>query len=185
MTILRPQNSQTALLAQASQFLFEKSFTKMGIPYSKQINAAFDQVTPLVASAYEVLETTKNIAILLAFIQVFVAILLFFILAALIGLLFTMNPDLEMERRALVTPVMQWLASWVLEPSGKRRSFIIVILLLLAIVVAVICGAIYYPRIIQEESQEDDEVVEDGGSKDGSTRKGKDIDAIKRGDVKQ
>jgi len=142
----------------------------MGIPYSREINAAFEQVTPLVASAYKVLETTKNIAILLAFIQVFVAVLLFLILVALIGLIYTMNPDLEMERRALVTPVMQWLASWVLNTSSKRRSFIIVIFLFLTIVIAVICGAIYYPRITQEPD-EDDEVVEGGGSKDNSAKK--------------
>lgn len=48
----------------------------MGIPYSKQIHSAFDQVTPLVAAGFEVLKTTKNIAILLACLQVFVALVL-------------------------------------------------------------------------------------------------------------
>lgn len=48
----------------------------MGIPYSKQIHSAFDQVTPLVAAGFEVLKTTKNIAILLACLQVFVALIL-------------------------------------------------------------------------------------------------------------
>ena len=41
----------------------------MGLPYSKQINEAFDQVTPLVAEGFKVLETTKNISILLATMQ--------------------------------------------------------------------------------------------------------------------
>lgn len=85
----------------------------MGIPYSKQINAAFDQVTPLVAAGFEVLETTKNISILLAAIQVLTVVFLAFILLALIGLLFTLNPDLHAERDELVTPAMRWLGGWI------------------------------------------------------------------------
>lgn len=85
----------------------------MGIPYSREINAAFDQVTPLVAAGFEVLQTTKNIAILLACIQVFTTIILILVLLSLLGLLYTMNPDLEKERQQLVTPVMHWLADWV------------------------------------------------------------------------
>jgi hypothetical protein len=96
----------------------------MGLPYSKQINAAFDQVTPLVAAGFEVLQTTKDIAILLAVIQVLVAFTLILILLALIALLFTVNPDLENERRQLVTPVMQWLASWVFK-YGRVASWIL------------------------------------------------------------
>lgn len=48
----------------------------MGIPYSKQINLAFDQVTPLVAAAFKVLQTTRNITYLLAAIQVLTAVFL-------------------------------------------------------------------------------------------------------------
>ena len=66
----------------------------MGIPYSKQINAAFDQVTPLVAESFKALETTKNIIILLAVIQVLTVILLSLILTVLVALLITCNPDL-------------------------------------------------------------------------------------------
>ncbi|KAI0129458.1 hypothetical protein BJ170DRAFT_680958 [Xylariales sp. AK1849] len=87
----------------------------MGIPYSKQINYAFDQVTPLVAAGFEVLKTTKNIAILLAFVQVFTAAVLSLIFFALLGVLWSTNPDLEEERHQIVTPVMKWLASWVVE----------------------------------------------------------------------
>ncbi|KAI4141421.1 MAG: hypothetical protein LQ340_007653, partial [Diploschistes diacapsis] len=89
----------------------------MGIPYSKEIKQAFveldkayGQVTPLVAAAYEVLETTKNISLLLAGIQVLTVLLLALILLALVGLLVTMNPELEKEREEFVTPVVKWLA---------------------------------------------------------------------------
>jgi hypothetical protein len=81
----------------------------MGIPYSRQINTAFDQVTPLVAQGFEVLETTKNIAVLLAWIQVLTVVLLALILIALAALLVTMNPDLSHERQAFVTPIMKIL----------------------------------------------------------------------------
>ena len=91
----------------------------MGIPYSKEINRAFDelgkaygQITPLVAAAYDVLESTKNISLLLAGIQVLTVILLALILLALVGMLITLNPDLEEDRAQFVTPVVHWLAGW-------------------------------------------------------------------------
>ncbi|EME39064.1 hypothetical protein DOTSEDRAFT_114162, partial [Dothistroma septosporum NZE10] len=87
----------------------------MGIPYSKQINAAFDQVTPLVAEGFEVLQTTRNITFLLAEIQVATVLLLFCILVTMMMLLVTMNPDLERERQSLITPVMKWLCSWMMD----------------------------------------------------------------------
>lgn len=67
----------------------------MGIPYSREINAAFEQVTPLVAAGFKVLRTTKNISIVLAIIQVLTVVFLGLILLALIALLYTVNPDLE------------------------------------------------------------------------------------------
>jgi len=69
----------------------------MGIPYSRQINAAFEQVTPLVAAGFKVLRTTRDISILLAVIQVLTVILLGFILVALVLLLYCVNPDLEIR----------------------------------------------------------------------------------------
>ena len=69
----------------------------MGLPYSRQINAAFDQVTPLVAAGFKVLRTTRDISILLAVIQVLTVILLTFILFALVLLLYSVNPDLEVR----------------------------------------------------------------------------------------
>ncbi|KAF5980435.1 hypothetical protein FCOIX_4819 [Fusarium coicis] len=87
----------------------------MGMPYSKQVHAAFDQVTPLVAAGFEVLRTTKNIAVFLAFLQVFITLILTLTLFAILAVIYSVNQDLEEERRALVTPCMQWIASWVLE----------------------------------------------------------------------
>jgi hypothetical protein len=92
----------------------------MGIPYSKQINIAFDHVAPLVAAGFVVLQTTRNITYLLAAIQVLTALFLFFILVTLLALIITVNPELEYEREVLVTPVVReivefgrWYAWWV------------------------------------------------------------------------
>ena len=76
----------------------------MGIPYSREINAAFEQVTPLVAAGYKVLRTTKNISIILAIIQVLTVIFLGLILLALVALLYTVNPDLEVRSPKLTSP---------------------------------------------------------------------------------
>ncbi|KAF4553676.1 Hypothetical protein D9617_6g094070 [Elsinoe fawcettii] len=95
----------------------------MGIPYSKQINAAFDQVTPLVAAGFQVLQTTKNISILLAAIQVLTVLLLALIQATLLVLLITVNPDLENERTQLVTPVMKWVAGIMIRIANQKKTF--------------------------------------------------------------
>ena len=85
----------------------------MGMPYSKQINAAFDQVTPLVAEGYKVLETIKNLAVLLAWIQVLTVARLGGLAVLLLALLVTLNPDLADERRLLVTPAVRRLCARV------------------------------------------------------------------------
>ncbi|TVY73582.1 hypothetical protein LSUE1_G008591 [Lachnellula suecica] len=87
----------------------------MGIPYSKQINLAFDHVTPLVAAGFEVLQRTKNITYLLAAIQVLTVILLGLILITLLALIITVSPDLEYERQALVTPAVKGFADFILQ----------------------------------------------------------------------
>lgn len=69
----------------------------MGLPYSRQINAAFEQVTPLVAAGFKVLRTTRDISILLAIIQVLTVFLLFLILLALVVIIYCVNPDLEVR----------------------------------------------------------------------------------------
>jgi hypothetical protein len=86
----------------------------MGIPYSRQINLAFDQVTPLVAAGFKVLQTTRNITFLLAAIQVLTAVFLGLILITLLALVITVSPDLEYERQVLVTPVAKRLAGSVM-----------------------------------------------------------------------
>lgn len=69
----------------------------MGIPYSRQINAAFEQVTPLVAAGFKVLRTTRDISILLAVIQVLTVALLGLILLGIVALAYCVNPDLEVR----------------------------------------------------------------------------------------
>jgi hypothetical protein len=69
----------------------------MGIPYSREINAAFEQVTPLVAAGFKVLKTTRNISILLAVIQVLTVFLLALILCVLLLVVYSVNPDLEVR----------------------------------------------------------------------------------------
>jgi hypothetical protein len=86
----------------------------MGIPYSRQINAAFEQVTPLVAAGFKVLQTTRDISIALAVIQVLTVVFLFLILLALIGVLYCVNPDLEVR-----TDLLRWWVGREKEGCGK------------------------------------------------------------------
>lgn len=85
----------------------------MGIPYSKEINFALDQVAPLVAAGFVVLRTTKNISILLMILQILTVLLLGLLLLAAFGIILSVNPDLAAERKALVTPVVKWIAAWI------------------------------------------------------------------------
>jgi hypothetical protein len=91
----------------------------MGIPYSKQINSAFHQVTPLVSEGFRVLQTIRDIAVLVAVIQLFAFFFLGWISLAALGLLVTLNPDLEAERQAFVTPAVKWFSSWLLDPEYR------------------------------------------------------------------
>lgn len=86
----------------------------MGIPYSRQINAAFEQVTPLVAAGFKVLQTTRDISIILAVIQVLTVIFLFLILLALFALLYTVNPDLKVRASLPSSPAISPLDAFVL-----------------------------------------------------------------------
>ncbi|KAI6909812.1 hypothetical protein D0869_08399 [Hortaea werneckii] len=115
----------------------------MGIPYSKEINQAFDQVAPLVAATLDVLQTSKNITYLLAAVQVLNAVLLLVAVVSLLGLLITVNPDLAEERRALVTPVVKHLASWVM-PGSEGRWYLRVVAWSIATVWLVGCTATAY-----------------------------------------
>ena len=152
----------------------------MGIPYSREINAAFSQVTPLVQSAYEVLDTTKNIAVFLAYLQVLIAVTLLLILFCMIGLLFTLNPDLEKERQLLVTPVMKWIAGWSVTSSGHRKSIAGGLVTLFLLAGAGFWFYVYYVRNVE------DPTIENGvADPPESEMKGEDVEAIKRGEAKQ
>ena len=87
----------------------------MGALYSLEIHAAIDQLTSLVAAV----QTTKNIFIFLAAIQVIKVIILALILLAMLALLVTMNQDLEDERAAVVTPAVKWIIHrlWNVAPA--------------------------------------------------------------------
>jgi hypothetical protein len=145
----------------------------MGIPYSKQINAAFDQVTPLVSAGFEVLQTTKNISILLAAIQVVTVIILGAILVTLLALLISVNPDLEAERAAIVTPVVRWCACWAM-PQCEARGRVLVSGCVLVVVVFV-GGWVWYSVVtdVKEEAAEEEEAVavDEGEEQQGKGKK--------------
>jgi hypothetical protein len=155
----------------------------MGIPYSREINAAFEQVTPLVQSGYEVLNTTKNIAVALFVLEIFSAILLIFILFALIGLLITMNPDLENERKVLVTPALKWIASWWMTKHGAPKSIAGLVVGLFVLAGFCFLFYVYYKRMVEDATVEN----EAGGTQDENEalKKGKDVENVKKGNTEQ
>jgi H+/Cl- antiporter ClcA len=132
----------------------------MGIPYSKQINAAFDQVTPLVSAGFEVLQTTKNISILLAAIQVVTVLILAAILLTLFALLISVNPDLEAERAAIVTPVVKWCACWAM-PACEARGRVLVSGLVFVVVLFVGSWVWYSVATNVKEVAAEEAVAED------------------------
>ena len=148
----------------------------MGLPYSKQINAAFDQVTPLVQAGFEVLQTTKDIAVFLAFLQVVVAVTLLLILLALIALLFTMNPELEQERAQLVTPFMKWLGSWAIK-YGRFASWVVRVAFLLGMVPFMwsiwngLSSGHTDPNLGEGENRDSEEKPDGDAEKDGKEEK--------------
>lgn len=91
----------------------------MGIPYSREINAAFEQVTPLVAAGFKVLRTMKDISILLAVIQVLTVLFLAMILFVLVLLLYSVNPDLEV--RFILSSYAPYINSFF-RLGGDQRS---------------------------------------------------------------
>lgn len=147
----------------------------MGIPYSRQINSAFDQVTPLVASAYEVLQTTKNISLLLAAIQILTVILLGFILLVLLGIAYSVNPDLDRERKALVTPTLKWLAVRIEKGPRSRLWWALV-----AVAVASVWAYFWFSRVTKPGEDDDGEDVLPP-AETPPPPSGKDVDALKKG----
>ena len=163
----------------------------MGIPYSREINKAFDelnvaygQVTPLIEAAYEVLETTKNISLLLLGIQVLTVILLAFILLALVGLMIVMNPEMDKERRELVTPTLRWVTGWMTMSHIGFGWFSAILVLFILIVLGITVMTTSYGTWVKakvkekmggqsqvvgedrESEAKDDRVAEDGDGKE-------------------
>lgn len=91
----------------------------MGVLYGREIYEAVDQLAPLIAAV----QTTKNISILLAAIQVIKVVILALILLAILALLVSMSPDLEDERAAVVTPAVKWIIHrlWNVVPVTHTR----------------------------------------------------------------
>ncbi|KAJ7040789.1 hypothetical protein C8F04DRAFT_1082136 [Mycena alexandri] len=158
----------------------------MGIPYSRQINAAFDQVTPLVAEGFKVLQATRNISILLAVIQVLTVILLLQILVLLLAILITVHPNLEHERDALVTPALRWGASWLIWISHSNGGASGLVVIGVVVVIAILMGGAgglwatgknITDVVPEEEDAEEVEGREEGkdgdASKDGKSKDGK------------
>ncbi len=74
----------------------------MGVPFSREIEKASHHIDTLVP--------TVNIALwTIIWVSIILLILIATILVAFIALLITVNPDLERERKALVTPVLRAL----------------------------------------------------------------------------
>lgn len=92
------------------------------LPYSKEIDTFFDLVKPLVARGTEVLQTIKYISIFLVVYQIIQILFFALILAAMLGLLISVNPDLEYERQQLVTPTMKWIVGRVARRSRWKNS---------------------------------------------------------------
>ncbi|KAJ4290466.1 hypothetical protein N0V90_010683 [Kalmusia sp. IMI 367209] len=126
----------------------------MGIPYSREINAAFEQVTPLVAAGFKVLQTMKDISILLAVIQVLTVFFLALILFVMVLLVYSVNPDLEDERQRLVTPFLQKAAS--LSVWGVLKGTISVIG-----GISLVLGATWYFYRLDHEEKHDLEQTAD------------------------
>ena len=156
----------------------------MGLPYSKQINAAFDQVTPLVAAGFEVLQTTKNVSILLATIQVLTALLLSLIAVILAALLITVNPDLDNERRTIVTPVMQWVACWLM-PDCKPKGAWLSLLCFVVAVVACAGATGWFSMSTNVKERSPEEEGEEEGDDKGKSGKQEDTDSSKKGESKE
>ncbi len=139
----------------------------MGIPFSKQINAAFDEVTPLVAAGFEVLQTTKNIAIWLAVIQVLTVIILSLVLLVLVAILISLNPDLETERQAIVTPVVQYGAQLAIRAQSNWRTWLIGAMVILLGVAVGATGGVWltskdFQRIAEEDTGPNETETENG-----------------------
>lgn len=150
----------------------------MGLPYSKQINAAFDSVTPLVSAGFSTLQTTKNISLFLAIIQVLTVLFLALIATILFGVLITVNPDLSTEREMVVTPVVKWVVGLMGRVGwGVGWGMLIVGV---GMGLGVTLGVWYTARdpTLRVDGEGEDEMAI-------GEMKGEDVEAIRKGEAKQ
>jgi hypothetical protein len=99
-----------------STILGNRTFSlKMGVPFSKEVDIVVNSMQDLKPIAATALQTVKYIAPLLLLLQIATLFLVALLLAAVIALIFTMDPDLSEERKALVTPVLKSLAKRLLK----------------------------------------------------------------------
>ncbi|KAK5113390.1 hypothetical protein LTR62_003490 [Meristemomyces frigidus] len=116
-------------------------------PFTKQINQAFDSVTPLVAAGFELLQTTKNIAILLLVIQILTVLILSSTLIVLLAVLISINPDLDEERKQVVTPLVKWAVHAFVDVQRYWRSVMIGgLVVLLGVAVGAVAAVAYTQR---------------------------------------
>jgi hypothetical protein len=86
----------------------------MGVPYSREIGAALDEVGPLIQKIH-------YIAYLVFALQIITIALLFLVFLAVIALTISIIPALSDERDALVTPVIKW-PSAEFDPLSKPSA---------------------------------------------------------------
>lgn len=69
----------------------------------------FKEIKPLVNATFEASQTINRTGPILAWTQALMIVLLGAIFLALFGLLVTINPDLEVERKQFITPAVRFL----------------------------------------------------------------------------
>lgn len=150
----------------------------MGIPYSREINAAFEQVTPLVAAGFKVLRTIKDIAILLAFIQVLTVLLLGLNLFVLLAIVYSVNPDLEQERKILVTPLFKWLSG--VSVWGVLQSTVAVAVGFIGfVVIGLMLAGGRKGSVVEQEGKKDADSALEGLGEEGNQGDGNDVKEVK------
>ena len=91
----------------------------MGVPFSREVEIILGSMQDLKPIAATVLQTVRYVALLLLVLQIATMFLLALLLAAVIALIVTMDPNLSGEREALVTPVLKWLVRPLLRQQAR------------------------------------------------------------------
>lgn len=74
----------------------------------------FKELKPLMNATFEASQSINRTAPILAWTQALMIVLLSAIFLALFGLLVTLNPDLETERRQFITPAVRYVLNKVI-----------------------------------------------------------------------